>query len=93
MYKGFDSEGFFNWMGETFSLDRFRDTYSFQLIENVIEYAHKHEHISLDQFAGFVANMLPEVEFLEVAQFCSDEILTEQTRKELGRTENKNKEE
>ena len=85
MNKEFDREKFYNWMGEAFGLDRFRDSYSFQLIENIVEYALKNECISLDQFPEFVSDMLPEVEFLEVARFCGNNMLTDTTIKELRR--------
>ena len=43
------------------------------------------QRISLDQFPEFVSDMLSEVEFLEVAQFCGNNMLTDTTLKELGR--------
>ena len=61
------------------------DNYARQTVLNIIDYAHKHEHISKDQFAYFISDLLPEVEFLEVARFCDDAILTNGTLKELGR--------
>ena len=70
--KGFDKEKFMGYMESVFDLNGF----SRELIENIIDYAHEHEHISKDQFAYFVSDMLPEVEFCEVAGFCEDEILT-----------------
>ena len=51
----------------------------------IIDYAHKHEHISLDQFAYYVSDMIPEVEFLDIARFCEDVLLTKGTLRELGR--------
>lgn len=81
MKEKFYQEGFYNWMSETFNLNN----YSFRLIENVVEYALKNKCISLDQFPEFVSDMLPEVEFLEVAQFCGNNMLTDTTLKELGR--------
>ena len=81
MYKGFDSNGFMEWLEENFTTDH----YARQTVLNIIDYAHKHEHISKDQFAYFISDLLPEVEFLEVARFCDDAILTNGTLKELGR--------
>lgn len=73
--KGFDKSGFMTYMEEAFTLDR----YARELVENVLEYAQEHErypHVDKDRFAQFVSDMLPEVEFGEVAAFCDDEILT-----------------
>ena len=81
MYKGFDSSGFMEWLEENFTTDK----YARQTVLNIIDYAHKHEHISKDQFAYFISDLLPEVEFLEVARFCEEAILTNGTLKELGR--------
>lgn len=81
MYKGFDSNRFMEWLEETFTTDN----YARQTVLNIIDYAHKHEHVSKDQFAYFVSDLLPEVEFLDVAKFCEDAILTDDTLKQLGR--------
>ena len=81
MYKGFDSSGFMKLLEENFTTDN----YARQTVLNIIDYAHKHKHISKDQFAYFISDLLPEVEFLEVARFCEDAILTNGTLKELGR--------
>lgn len=84
MIKGFDKDRFMAWLKEEFP--GVIDTHwNYELVENVIDYATKYEHISKDQFAYFVSDMLPEVEFLEVAKFCEDGYLTEGTLKALGR--------
>lgn len=77
MYKGFDSDSFIGWMEENFNID----CYGRSLLLNVIDYAHRHEHVSKDQFAYFIADMLPEVELQDVARFCDDAILTDETLK------------
>lgn len=84
MDKGFNKDAFMNWLKEEFSgyLD---NHWNYDLVENIINYALKHESIGKDQFCYFVADMLPEVEFLEVARFCEDEKLTSGTLKALGR--------
>ena len=81
MYKGFDSSGFMEWLEENFTTDN----YARQTVLSIIDYAHKHEHISKDQFAYFISDILPEVEFLDVARFCNDDILTQNTLKQLNR--------
>ena len=74
MRKGFDEKGFMSYLEETFGgVD---NCFLRELVQNVIEYAQKWEHVSKDQFAYFVSDMLPEVEFGEVAMFCEDSILT-----------------
>ena len=54
---------------------------------NIIEYAHKHEHVSKDQFAYFISDLVPEIEFMDVAKFCEDDILTRDILRQLGRIE------
>ena len=74
MRKGFNESGFLSYLEETF--DGFDNCFLRDLVQNVIDYAQKWEHVSKDQFAYFVSDMLPEVEFGEVAMFCEDSILT-----------------
>ena len=74
MYKGFDETGFMAWLEDNFT--GFENSYLRSLVENVIDYAHAHEHVGKDQLAYFVSDMLPEVTFGEVAMFCEDDILT-----------------
>ena len=74
MRKGFDEKGFMSYLEETFG--GFDNRFLRELVQNVIDYAQKWEHVSKDQFAYFVSDMLPEVEFGEVAMFCEDSILT-----------------
>ena len=81
MYKGFNESEFIGWLSNEFIVNRF----AIDLVQNIIEYAHKHEHVSKDMFCQFVADMIPEVEMLEVARFCDSEILTDSTIKQLGR--------
>lgn len=70
--KGFDQGQFCQYMENTFSIDPFGRA----LMLNIIDYAQKHEHVSKDQFAYFVSDMIPEIEFRDVAAFCEDAILT-----------------
>ena len=74
MRTGFNESGFLSYLEETF--DGFDNCFLRDLVQNVIDYAQKWEHVSKDQFAYFVSDMLPEVEFGEVAMFCEDSILT-----------------
>lgn len=75
MIKMFDRNGFMNWLEETFITNSFGG----DIVLEIIEYAYDHQNVSLDQFAYFVSDLLPEVEFLEVARFCSDDMLTDTT--------------
>ena len=78
LYKGFDKENFMEYMEETFvGFSGFDGAYLRELVENIINYAHKWEHVSKDQFVEFLDDMLPCVTFGEIAMFCEDAILTE----------------
>lgn len=46
-------------------------------LESIIEYANKHEQVSKDQFAYFLSDILPDIEFGEAAMFMDDGCLTE----------------
>ncbi len=47
-----------------------------KLADNICEYAEKHERVSKDQFAYFISDLFPDMEFKEAAAFCSDDSLT-----------------
>lgn len=85
MYKGFDDKAFKNWMCQEFNLDTSKDTYVFAIVDSIIAYGHKWEQVSKDQFAQYIATMLPEVDFLDVARFCEDGNLSNDTLAMLGR--------
>lgn len=74
MNKGFDDDGFIWYMCDQFgAMD---NHFTFELVENILNYAHKYEHVSKDQFVEFLAGILPEVQFKEIAAFADDSILT-----------------
>lgn len=79
--KGFNETAFIEWIEDKFELN----TYAVQMVINIIEYAQKWEHVSKDQFAYFISDLLPEVEFEEVVNYCEDCILTDTTLRALGR--------
>ena len=81
MYTNFNQNNFMTWMENEFYLNN----YSIQTILSLINYAYVHENTSLDQFAYYISDILPEVEFLDVARFCEDNILTQNTLKQLNR--------
>ena len=78
IYKGFDKDNFMEYMKETFCgpFGGYEGGYLRELLDNIISYAHKNEHVGKDQFAEFLDAMLPEVAFGEIAMFCEDAILT-----------------
>lgn len=80
MYKGFDRDEFLGWYEENYETNPL----AISLVNNIIDYAHKWEHVSKDQFCEFVADML-DIDILEVAQFCENGMLTDSTLKQLGR--------
>jgi hypothetical protein len=78
MHKGFFEQGFMAYLGHRFP-SVFEGTggiFTRELVENLIRYAHQYEHISKDQFCYFLSDLLPEVEFGEVAAFMEDDCLT-----------------
>ena len=77
----FNQNNFMAWMENEFNLDN----YSIQTILSLVHYAYHYKNTSLDQFAYFVSDILPEVDFLDVARFCEDNILTQNTLKQLNR--------
>ena len=81
MSNGFNKAGFMNWLKEEFAgvID---SHWNYDLVENILDYALRDE-VSKDQFAYFVSDILPEVEFLEVAKFCDTKYLTDGTRMQL----------
>lgn len=83
MENGFDKDGFMTWLAKEFPsvINRF----TWDLIDNIIQYGFKHEMVSKDMLAEWISDMIPEVEFLEVARFMEDGHLTNGTLKALGR--------
>ena len=74
MKKGFDEEKFMDYIqGEFDGITHFTR----EMIYNILEYAHEHEQVSKDQFCYFVSDMIPEMEFGEVAMFMEDKCLTQ----------------
>lgn len=80
MNNGFDNIAFMEYLENTFT--GFENCFLRNVIGNIIEYGHKHEHVSKDQFIYFLLDLLPDLEFGEIAQFANDEILTEYGKSE-----------
>ena len=78
MNNGFNKEGFMSWLKEEFP--GVIDTHwNYDLVENIIDYALENKNASKDQLAFFISDMLPEVEYTEVAKFCDKDILSDFT--------------
>ena len=85
MYMGFDAGKFYDFLSEKHKFDKYEDAFAIDLVQNIVGYAHENEHVVKDQFAQFITDMIPGVTFLEVASFCEDKILTDNTLAQLGR--------
>ena len=59
----------------------FENSFLRETVENIISYGLENKNSSLDEFCYFLSDMLPEVEFKNVALFMDDEYLTEQGKK------------
>ena len=81
MIKGFNQSLFMEWLESEFNMNRF----TIDIVLNILDYASKHEHVSKDQFCYFVADLIPEVDMLTVANFCDNSILTSETIEALNR--------
>ena len=81
MVKGFNQSLFMEWLESEFNMNRF----TIDIVLNILDYASEHEHVSKDQFCYFVADLIPEVDMLDVATFCDNSILTSETIEALNR--------
>ena len=79
--NGFDIKGFEEYMNESFSLDEFSQS----MVDNLANFAVENQNHSKDQLADFLSDVIPEVEFKEIAGFCEDAILTESYGQEQKR--------
>ena len=72
--EGFRRYDFMTYLEKNFS--GFENPSLRKLVENVIDCGLKHESVSKDQLVYWLSDMIPEVEFGEVAFFMSDDRLT-----------------
>ena len=77
MESGFHKEKFRVYIIDVFHTNIF----SRGMLDNILNYAMRYENSSKDQLCQFLLEMIPEVEFGEVAAFCEDFILTENGRR------------
>lgn len=72
--EGFRRYDFRIYLEKSFS--GFENPFLRELVNNVIDYGLKHENVSKDQLVYWLCDMIPEVEFGEVAFFMNDDRLT-----------------
>lgn len=72
--KNFNKENFMEYLKNNFN--GFENSFLRDTVENIVSYAFKCCGHTLDAPAYFISDMLPEIEFSEVAMFCDDTILT-----------------
>ena len=87
MYHGFNEEGFKNYLVE--EKEGFDSASIMGLVDNIIDYAHKNNHIAKDNFAECISDIM-RLDFGEVAMFCEDAILTKWGIEQKGMTLAKN---
>ena len=85
---GFDRNKFMMYLEKSFN--GFESPFLRGTVNNLVDYGLKHERISKDQFCYWLSDILPEVEFGEIAAFMDDGSLTkngqEEKRKYLQKT-------
>jgi len=69
---GFAREEFQDYLKSSHDISE-RET---EMIDNIISYALNNKAHTCDEVAYFVSDMIPDVEFKEVAGFCEDKNLT-----------------
>lgn len=77
MRDGFNGTAFLQYL-----IDRFPESindYTYELLGNILDHAHKNYHVSKDMFVTFLDKMIPEITFDEIIQFAEDGILTKST--------------
>lgn len=73
----FNQKDFLEWLScNTRFEERGSFDWHYELLSNIIEYGLEHHNHSKDQLAYFISDMIPNVEFDDVARFCDNSILT-----------------
>lgn len=72
--KEFDKIAFLVWICDEYEIDPV--SWDYHLLVNLIEYGLAHHNNSKDQLAYFLSDIIPEVEFEDIAKFCDNSILT-----------------
>ena len=79
MEKFFNSDRFVSYLSKknfVNNFNRVEESYLHDLIENIVNYAYENENTSKDQFCYFLSDLLPDVEFGDVAMFTNNKYLT-----------------
>lgn len=74
MENTFDKQSFMAWLEETY--DGYENPYLRKLVENLIDYGTEQKAHSRDGLIYFLHDILPDIEFGEIAAFAEDESLT-----------------
>lgn len=82
MTNNFNKQEFMEWLKNEFP-ECLNNHWNWDIVDNVIDYGLKHNNVSKDQLCYFLNDLIPEVEFSEVARFCDDSILTRDTLRNL----------
>jgi hypothetical protein len=72
--KGFNDVKFIDYVLE--KNEGYSNYYLRTTLENILQYAHRYEHIIKGQFVYFLYDLIPELDVAEIAQFADDDILT-----------------
>lgn len=78
--NGFAKEQFIEHV--VFKTGQTNAAYLSELLENICAYGMKWHRVSKDSLCYFISDLLPDIEFLEVASYCEDAILTDSTIKQ-----------
>ena len=74
MEKGFNKEGFARYLEHLYAGKEKAALRG--VVEEIVSYALEHCHYSLDQACHFLAEILPEIDFADVAMYMDDSMLT-----------------
>lgn len=74
MLDSFDKDRFMEYLESEFS--GFDNSFLRSTVRNLIDFGMEHHNHSLDQLGYFLSDILPELEFGEIAMFIDDSYLT-----------------
>ena len=88
----FDKQGFMSYMEEHFPAPFYGLAGGFlrETVANIIAYGLKHHTHGKDELVYFLKDILPEVEFEEIAVFANESILTQSTKAAIRKWTEKN---
>ena len=88
----FDKQGFMSYMEEHFpsAFCGLGGGFLRETVGNIIAYGLKHHMHEKDELVYFLKDILPEVEFEEIAVFANESILTQNTKAAIRKWTEKN---